>query len=197
MVVRGRKRKLKRKQIGTIILVVGAVLLGMSALGLCLAYSSRRGNDFLVAMSDSMEPTFREGDVVKVKLGVNASEIHVDDIIAFREFISFQDIIVSRVIARKFDGMMWYFETRGDANLESDGWVPESSVIGEVVEINPPLWTYNYVFLIFILGLGIVLIAFGVAVRLREPAKVGGIEEKSTPVLTSETVKRFHEVKTV
>lgn len=168
---------MKKKQIGTILLIVGVVMVGISTLFLFLAFSNLRENDYLIAMSGSMEPTFYEGDVVKVKLRVDADEIYAapkdadpaGDIIVFLSPADFNDLIVHRAIDSRIEGNIWYFETKGDANLVSDGWILEQNVIGKVVEINPSLWTYSYFLWISILGLGIVCIIVGVVVRQREP----------------------------
>jgi len=114
-----------------------------------------------------MEPAIGDGEVVKVKLGVTIGEIYAapkpdGDIIAFHKPIYPSDILVHRAIGSGTDTSD-YLITQGDANPGPDGWrVRETDIIGKVVEINPPIWTYNYIFWGVIFAIGIVIMLGGV-----------------------------------
>jgi len=133
-----------------------------------------------------MEPAFGKGDCVKVKLGVTIDEIYVapkpdGDIIAFHKPTYPLDLIIHRAVGKGTD-TSHYLITQGDANPGPDGWrVRDTDIVGKVVEINPPFWTYNYIFWIIILGMGTVFIVISVVIRQRGPTKVGIVQEKPTP----------------
>jgi signal peptidase I len=192
IVVVRRKRKMKRKKMGTILLTVGTVLVVISALGLLLAYFNHRENDYLIVISGSMEPIIQEWDVVMVKLGVDSDEIYAapkdshpaGDIIVFHRPYSSHELIVHRAIEKRNENGDYIFKTQGDANSAPDSWeVKETDIVGKVLEINPPFWTYNFLFLGGILVSGIVCVVVGVVYKRREPKKVGIVEEKPITVV--------------
>jgi signal peptidase I len=115
-----------------------------------------------------MEPTIVSGDLLNVQLGVNACEIYAakkdadppGDIIAFHKPTDPSRLIVHRAVSKitNPDGSC-SFATQGDNVTKEDGWqVKESDLIGKVVQINPPFWTYNYVFWVIILAIGIIIL---------------------------------------
>ena len=82
-------------------------------------------------LSDSMMPTFRTNDWVRIKSAI-FNHVQIGSIIAF---LHFEDhVTVHRVISiTKLKGEI-YYRTKGDANLHKDYYlVPECEVIGVVV----------------------------------------------------------------
>lgn len=95
---------------------------------------------YLTAKGNSMYPTIKEGDQIKVKMCTNGRLINVGDIIVYCTIAANLDLdymwIGHRVIEKyQKDGHSW-FRTRGDNNAEPDPWeVPEYFLLGIVVEI--------------------------------------------------------------
>jgi len=93
---------------------------------------------FVIA-SFSMRPTFEVGDVITVQTDVNVSEIYAapypdGDIIVFHHPIQPDAIFVRRAIQKSYANGTYYFQTKGDANPNPDGWeVPEENIIGKVI----------------------------------------------------------------
>jgi len=118
-----------------------------------------------------MEPAIYKGDCMKVKLGVTFDEIYVapkpdGDIIAFHKPTYPSDVILHRAVGSGTD-TSYYLITQGDANPGPDGWrVRESDIIGVVIEVNPPIWVYNYIFWGAIFAIGIAIMLGGVVCAL-------------------------------
>jgi signal peptidase I len=95
---------------------------------------------YIPCEGESMYPTIRDGDSVKVLFYTNGSSIDVGDIIIFHSWTvgvcTGAMWIGHRVIKRYKEGDIWYFKTKGDNCPEPDSWeVPESAILGEVVGI--------------------------------------------------------------
>ncbi len=115
-------RVLTRVAVGTVSAVVGCVLV------LVLL-----GFRPLVVRSPSMTPTLAVGDVVVVRWQP-ADRLAVGDIVTFPDPDLGDQLVthrVRRIIVE--DGTAW-FETRGDANEESEFWsVPQGQLVGDLV----------------------------------------------------------------
>lgn len=94
-----------------------------------------------------MEPTLNVGDLLIIRGGLRAEDIHASpedgDIIIFRSPSNPDAIpIVHRAIEKIQKDGKWYFVTKGDNNPYDDyrafGWmVPEDYVIGKVIFVIP------------------------------------------------------------
>lgn len=95
----------------------------------------------LTVNGDSMYPTIRDGDTVKVKICVNGSLIKSGDIIVYCTIATHNSNpnamwIAHRVIEKYQKDRTWCFKTKGDNNPTLDPWeVPEYYLLGVVVEI--------------------------------------------------------------
>jgi len=166
---------LRKKTLAVIVTAIATALILVSTVSLLLIWFNRTNHTYLRMGSGSyetMEPTIVSGDLLNVQLRVNACEIYAapkdadppGDIIAFHKPNDPSRLIVHRAV-RKItnpDGSC-SLSTQGDAVLHEDGWqVKESDLIGKVVQINPPFWTYNYIFWVIILATGIAILVGGV-----------------------------------
>jgi len=87
----------------------------------------------VVVISGSMEPNIHEGDLLFV-MGTDAGEIKIGDVIVFDASWGPQEPIVHRVIDIQNITGVWHFETKGDANSDSDpDLVSQYDVLGVVV----------------------------------------------------------------
>lgn len=97
--------------------------------------------------SGSMTPTIKRGDLLVVE-GVNASNLHVGDIIVYRTSDPYLagELIVHRIIkVNLVDGKVVGYITKGDNNLQSDAaagfepptGIPPQDVVGKVVFVVP------------------------------------------------------------
>jgi signal peptidase I len=108
----------------TIALVGLAAVTAMGALALLFA-----GYRPLVVRSGSMVPALHVGDLAIVE-DVRADAIHVGDVVTFADPEDRGDTITHRVRVARNDGELVHFETRGDANDDSEFW---SAATGEIV----------------------------------------------------------------
>ncbi len=92
---------------------------------------------YRVVSSGSMEPTYKQGDVVFIKK-VDPHTLDVGDVIVFKARES-EIPIIHRVINIVEEGNTLYFVTKGDNNCFQDTYyhplpgVPESEVVGTAV----------------------------------------------------------------
>ena len=124
-------------------------------------------NEYMISYirSPSMEPTYMTGDLVIIKF-CSPREIHVGDVIVFRNPYNPDMLILHRVVAIKRDGGSIYFLTKGDNNPDIDpwGWVPGNLLIGKLVARVPYI---GYIFLAFDeIGARILLILLIIAIGL-------------------------------
>lgn len=168
---------MRKKALATTLTAVGVVLILVSTVNIFLIWVNTANHMYLTMGSGSyatMEPTIISGDVLKVKLGSSTCEIYAapkdadppGDIIAFHKPGDPSRLIVHRAVRKIIgtDGSCSLY-TQGDAVSHEDGWqVEESDIVGKVVEVNPPYWTYTYVFWIIILAIGIIVLLAGVVV---------------------------------
>ena len=102
----------------------------------------------------SMFPARRPGDMALVRKGIE--DIQVGDIICFRKGLE--------LISHRVTDIQIYpdiiFETKGDANKISDGWVEANSVAGKEILVLPLglFVTRNVLFLIIILIIIMILV---------------------------------------
>ncbi len=116
--------------------------------------------------SGSMEPTYYTGDLVIIK-GVKGDEIHVGDVIVFQP-AGYNDLILHRVAAKKYENGKYYFLTKGDnpttnSYIDGWGWIPEDRVKGKVIGRIPLL---GYVFMVLSTIVGKILILLLIFVLL-------------------------------
>ena len=88
------------------------------------------GSAWATAVSSSMAPLIRPGDALRV-VPVAAHALRPGAIVAYR---AGAQLIVHRVVARRFDGIV----TRGDALHDADANVAWPQVIGRVTAIRTP-----------------------------------------------------------
>ncbi len=144
---------LRRSYVQTAIMIV-VIVVSVVAFWYGLRFAFRTESPLLAVASGSMEPVLYKGDLILIQGVQNASEIYTapkdanppGDIIVFRKPSGFNDLIVHRAIDRKNEENIWYFETKGDANTGSDGWIPEQNVVGKYTEIKVPLLGYIALF---------------------------------------------------
>jgi len=140
---------LRKDYVQTVIMVIITIVI-VILFWYGLRFAFRTNHPLLAVASGSMRPTLQVGDLIVVQ-GLDPSEINAaprpeGDIIVFRRSLSSSSLIVHRAIAKKNEGNIWYFETKGDNNTISDGWIPEQNVIGKVVGRVPLL---GYIALFF------------------------------------------------
>jgi len=133
---------------GAILLILIA-LLGSLAFQEILALALHTSTPLHTPISGSMEPTLNIGDLLIIRGGLKAEEIHASpkdgDIIIFRNPSDPNDLpIVHRAIKKIQKDGKWYFLTKGDNNPYDDykifGWlVPEDYIIGKVILVIPKM----------------------------------------------------------
>jgi signal peptidase len=101
------------------------------------------GRRLFVVTSGSMSPTIRVGDAVFVKpIGSNDTDsLDAGDVVTFRAANNPRFLITHRIVAvRSSAGGQRFFETKGDANVNTDASVlnPER-IVGVVTRVVPRL----------------------------------------------------------
>ena len=127
--------------------------------------------------SGSMRPTILEGSFVVVQTRVAPTDIVAEygtgDIIAFHSPTNYDVVVIHRAIDKEQMDGGWYFRTKGDANNSPDYWrVPESYVVGKVIEVNslPAIVYFTSLFWFGgIAGLASVSIVLFIMARERRP----------------------------
>jgi len=131
---------------GAVLLILLA-LLGSLALQWALALALQTSTPLHTPISGSMEPTLKIGDLLIIRGGLKAEDIHANpkdgDIIIFYSPNDPNGLpIVHRAIEKIQKDGKWYFVTKGDNNPYDDyktfGWlVPEDYIIGKVIFVIP------------------------------------------------------------
>jgi len=85
-------------------------------------------------MSGSMSPTLKPGDLILVKQ-TDPAAVEVDDIVTVK---TETEVFTHRVFEKKFEGGVYLFKTKGDANEDPDPvWLNTSQIMGKTVFIIP------------------------------------------------------------
>jgi len=144
--LRRRDNILRSSVFGAVLLILIA-LLGSLALQWALTLALHTSTPLHTPISGSMEPTLKIGDLLIIRGGLKAEDIHASpkdgDIIIFRNPSDPNDLpIVHRAIKKIQKNGKWYFITKGDNNPFDDyrtfGWmVPEDYIIGKVIFVIP------------------------------------------------------------
>ncbi len=139
-----QKEPKSRKKIIYAVIMISIAFLGSFLLYFILQITLNTETPIVVVESGSMEPVISRGDLLIVR-GVPPSEIRNGtiedkdgDIIVFDAHGVWsnppEEPIVHRVVDKKFEGGIWQFRTKGDANyLVDEGWVPQENIFGIVV----------------------------------------------------------------
>jgi len=140
------KKIFKSGLFGAVFLILLA-LLGSFTLQWVLAWALQTETPLHTPISGSMEPTLKIGDLLIIRGGLKAEDIHASpkdgDIIIFRNPKDPEGFpIVHRAIEKFQKNGKWYFITKGDNNPYDDyigfGWVvPENYVLGKVIFVVP------------------------------------------------------------
>ena len=120
---------MKIKIIKGVINVVSTLII---IIGVLFAFIYWRGVTPYVVLSGSMEPTIETGSLCLINKRIQYEEIKENDIIAFK----INDTLVTHRVITKNDTE---FETKGDANEESDGFSPKENYVGKNVYWIPKL----------------------------------------------------------
>jgi len=137
---------LRSGMFGAVLLILLA-LLGSVVIQWALAFALQTSTPLHTPISGSMEPTLKIGDLLIIRGGLKAEDIHASpkdgDIIIFHSPSDPNGIpIVHRAIEKIQKDGKWYFITKGDNNPYDDyrtfGWlVPEDYIIGKVIFVIP------------------------------------------------------------
>lgn len=91
-------------------------------------------------IGESMSPTIRDGDTVKVQLYTGEDSIDVGDIIVYHAWMVgvYRAMWIGHRVTEKIrEGDTWTFKTKGDNCIELDIWkVPEDAILGEIVSVD-------------------------------------------------------------
>jgi signal peptidase I len=156
-VKRAKLAELLRKDYVQTVLMLVIVVVSVFTFWYGLKFALKTEQPLCYVDGISMHPTLENGDLVLVQGVQNACKIHAapkdadppGDILIFYNL--WGNRIVHRAIDKKNEGDIWYFETRGDNNVASDGWFPfesngKNNVVGKVVGRVPLL---GYIFMFF------------------------------------------------
>jgi len=142
-----RREKIFRDRLFGAVLLIFIAFIGSLTFQWVLALALQTDTPLHTPISGSMEPTLKIGDLLIIRGGLKAEDIHADpkdgDIIIFRNPRDPEGIpIVHRAIKKLRENGKWYFITKGDNNLCDDykafGWrVPEDYIIGKVIFVIP------------------------------------------------------------
>ncbi|MCD6089105.1 signal peptidase I [Candidatus Bathyarchaeota archaeon] len=129
------------------ILLILLAVIGSFVLEWALIFILQTNTPFHTPISESMEPTLKVGDLLIIRGGLKAEDIHAspyngDIIVFYNPSNPRSPPIVHRAIKKIWKNGKWYFVTKGDNNPADDlrlfGWlVPEDYVIGKVIFVVP------------------------------------------------------------
>lgn len=128
--------------------------------------------------SSSMQPTYYVGDLVIIK-GVPGEKIKVGDVIVFQP-IGYSELILHRVVAKKYENGKYYFLTKGDnpytnTRIDHWGWVSEDRVHGVLI-YRIPLIGFFFMFMSTIIG-KILIIALAAIILFSDYFKSETVEK--------------------
>ncbi|QWB99652.1 signal peptidase I [Mycoplasmatota bacterium] len=95
----------------------------------------------LAVQSDSMKPTFEEGDLIFIDKDVNPEDLEIGDVITYEDFMLTDEGTITyynthRIVEIDDSGLVIRFTTKGDNNPTNDARrVSENEIIG--------VWTEN------------------------------------------------------
>lgn len=97
------------------------------------------GNQLMLVLSGSMEPTLKTGAVVGIKPVEDKTSLEVGDIVTFYSPFKENTIVTHRVIDKQGEGEFTEYIMQGDNNEVKDPMpVPADKVIGEYSGIHVP-----------------------------------------------------------
>lgn len=144
--MREKINSLKKKKVILSIVFILIAFFGSFFVYFILQISLNTPTPVVIVVSESMTPNINKGDLLFIQGRNpedirNGSAIEQDgDVIVFDAYglpgwdYAPQDPIVHRVINKWFDGTLWYFQTKGDANSSPDPVpVPETRIFGVVI----------------------------------------------------------------
>jgi signal peptidase I len=123
------------------------------------------GNQLMLVLSGSMEPTISTGSVVGVKEVDDTTKLKKGDMVTFYSPIKKNTIVTHRILEVKGQGQFTEYITKGDNNKTSDPRpVPHSKIIGKYSGINIPYLGYILQFLQSKNGIALSLIVPGLII---------------------------------
>jgi signal peptidase I len=123
------------------------------------------GNQLMLVLSGSMEPSISTGSVVGVKPVENTSKLKKGDVITFYSPIKKDTIVTHRIIDVVGQGDFTQYLTKGDNNQTDDPRpVPHTKVIGKYSGVNVPYLGYILEFLQSKNGIALSLILPGMII---------------------------------
>ncbi len=142
----------KTNMITRVLGVIRTILICALAIGILVAailfamnkspQKSLFGYRYYTVLTPSMEPTYKVGDLVFVKL-THAEDISIGDVITFNPSSETDAYLTHRVTTKyeNYQGSgVTCFKTKGDANKDEDGFtIDEARVIGKVAFSIPKL----------------------------------------------------------
>ncbi|TXT67748.1 MAG: hypothetical protein BAJALOKI1v1_10011 [Promethearchaeota archaeon] len=178
------ERKNKIKKIVITILLISSAIIAPFLIYYLLQLTLNTSSPMVVVISGSMEPTYSRGDLLFLS-GENPNDIGLGDVIVFDARGVWlnppQEPVVHRVINKTFYKGLWWFQTKGDANLFPDQWgyepsadatpltdprwLPQTNIIGTVVGHIPYIgWiklflTENFIYPLLIIILCVLIIS--------------------------------------
>lgn len=132
-----------KKTIKIVLSVLAWILLIFALLITVMVFTSDKNNGVpslfgrmpMTVESDSMEPTFKKGDLIIAKEIDDINELKVDDVISFwtNEIVEGQNVInTHRIVEIKDDNGTKGFITKGDNNDQNDTYIVyPSKIIGK------------------------------------------------------------------
>ncbi|WP_457743080.1 signal peptidase I [Thermococcus sp.] len=155
------------------------------------------GFQYVVILTNSMQPTINPGDLVIVK-PVNPYKLHVGDIILYEVHLGNATYrITHRIVAIGYDqeGRL-YFITKGDNRRYTDPWrVYPNQVIGKVVLVIPHVGRVWYYTPLIILGIFLFIIAslaYDLALELLYPHPSIPKSRKSILIILKRKRMKYH-----
>jgi len=190
------EKRIKKSLRENLDLVIGGIIILMIYLSLAFILPVLLNTSTPIAYisSGSMEPTYYTGDLVIIK-GFDGKDIEVGDVIVFQP-PGYNELILHRVVAKKYDNGIYYFLTKGDnprtnKYIDRWGWVPENRIKGKVIGRIPALG-YVFMFLSSLEGKLIILVLVVVLFLIDF-----GNEEESEKVTKQKKVHLSSKVKVI